>query len=159
MWLEVLDVTLKKKKSVRMRMCSYMFGIMNPLLYPIYLLKWHTRFFSQRYGCVLRHNRLFVKALHRENPGGAVADRTAQKEKNMIKLLHEKWAGCFKGHRRKNEVHTCISTEKGSHIAKHMNKSDREERLKIIIFKCHVHAWISFFLPHKIYVRYIFFLV
>lgn len=45
-----------------------------------------------------------MKAVHRTNPGGAVADRTALKENQMIKLLKEKWPGAFKGHRRKNEV-------------------------------------------------------
>ena len=53
---------------------------------------------------VLRLNRLFVKAEHRDNPGGAVADRNASLEKKTIKLLRAKWPGVFLNHRRKLEV-------------------------------------------------------
>lgn len=57
-----------------------------------------------KHGVVTRANRLFVKALHRVNPGGAVAVRTSKKEDWHIKLLRQKWPGVFLNHRRKNEV-------------------------------------------------------
>ena len=52
----------------------------------------------------MRLNRLFVKAEHRDNPGGAVADRNAALEKKTIKRLRAKWPGVFLDHRRKLEV-------------------------------------------------------
>ena len=57
-----------------------------------------------KYGVVCRLNRILVKAVHRDNPGGAVADRNATLEKQTIKLLRAKWPGVFLNHRRKLEV-------------------------------------------------------
>jgi hypothetical protein len=58
-----------------------------------------------QYGAVARVNRLLVKAQHRDNPGGAVADRTSKGEQGAIRRLHEKWPGVFStNHRRPNEV-------------------------------------------------------
>ena len=58
----------------------------------------------QKYGAVARVNRMFVRAQHLHNPGGAVADRTARLEQASIKLLREKWPGVFTNHRKPNEV-------------------------------------------------------
>jgi len=58
----------------------------------------------EKYGAVARVNRMFVKARHLDNPGGAVADRTAKLEQESIQLLRDKWPGVFTGHRKENEV-------------------------------------------------------
>eukprot|EP01043_Picozoa_sp_COSAG02_P045649 COSAG02_NODE_4199_length_5633_cov_4.504518_5_plen_98_part_00 len=50
-------------------------------------------------------NRLFVKAVHYSNAGGAVSDRTGKKEEQMIAHLRKKWgAAVFQGQRRKHEI-------------------------------------------------------
>jgi hypothetical protein len=57
------------------------------------------------YGRVCRLNRLFVKAIHYSNEGGAVADRNAKKEDRMIAHLRKKWGEkVFTNQRRKHEV-------------------------------------------------------
>jgi hypothetical protein len=58
-----------------------------------------------KYNAVVRANRMFVKALHRDNPGGAVSDRSAKLEQTSIRLLQQKWPGVFAiNPNRKNEV-------------------------------------------------------
>jgi len=52
----------------------------------------------KQYGSVLRCNRLFIRAVHQTNAGGAVSERDTQgeKERQNIKLLMEKWPGVFR---------------------------------------------------------------
>lgn len=59
-----------------------------------------------KYGHVCRSNRLFVKAQHYTNPGGAVAVRTASREQENIAILRRKWPEVFRRHgtRGPNEV-------------------------------------------------------
>ena len=57
------------------------------------------------YGRVCRMNRLFIKAIHYSNEGGAVSDRNGKKEDQMIAHLRKKWgAEVFINQRRKHEV-------------------------------------------------------
>ena len=73
------------------------------------------------HGGVCRLNRLFVKAEHYVNSGGAVAVRNGKLEKQMIKHLRTKWPGVFLDQRRKNEVILKWSARKpfvGDKIAK-----------------------------------------
>ena len=56
------------------------------------------------YGGAARCNRLFVKAEHYTNEGGAVAVRNHALEQRTIKHLRSKWPGVFQDQRRKNEV-------------------------------------------------------
>eukprot|EP01052_Picozoa_sp_SAG31_P064323 SAG31_NODE_23191_length_509_cov_0.924390_2_plen_89_part_01 len=50
-------------------------------------------------------NRLFVKAKHYSNEGGAVSDRNGKKEDQMIAYLRKKWgAEVFINQRRTHEV-------------------------------------------------------
>ena len=57
------------------------------------------------YGRVCRMNRLFVKAVHYSNAGGAVSGRNGKNEDQMIAYLRKKWgAPVFVGQRRKHEI-------------------------------------------------------
>jgi hypothetical protein len=56
------------------------------------------------HGGVARCNRLFVKAAHYDNAGGAVDARSVPLEKATIAYLREKWPGIFQDQRRANEV-------------------------------------------------------
>ena len=58
------------------------------------------------YGQIARLNRVFVKAKHYTNAGGAVAVRNDEREQYNIKILRRKWPGVFRAHpfRGPNEV-------------------------------------------------------
>eukprot|EP00940_MAST-03C_sp_MAST-3C-sp2_P001969 g1969.t1 len=58
------------------------------------------------YGVVMRSNRVFVKARHYKNAGGAVAVRNDETEQRNISILKRKWPGVFRDHKRRgaNEV-------------------------------------------------------
>eukprot|EP00939_MAST-03C_sp_MAST-3C-sp1_P000762 g762.t1 len=58
------------------------------------------------YGVAIRSNRVFVKALHYKNSGGAVAVRSNKSEQRNINILRTKWPGVFRDHptRGVNEV-------------------------------------------------------
>merc|ERR1712048_1055229 len=58
-----------------------------------------------KYGSVMRLNRMTVSAKHYSNSGGAVSVRNNKEEKRNIQILHEKWPGAFTNNaKRKNEV-------------------------------------------------------
>jgi hypothetical protein len=57
------------------------------------------------YGRVLRLDWILASFRHRSNKGGAVDDRTAELEQDMIRRLKEKWPGWIHDNpRRENEV-------------------------------------------------------
>lgn len=59
----------------------------------------------QKFGLVVRLNRIAPEFLHRTNPGGAVDFRTAEREQHAIAYLKNKWPGWFRdNHRRPNEI-------------------------------------------------------
>lgn len=59
-----------------------------------------------RYGSVMRCNRLCIKVAHETNPGGAVDARDAagEKERHNIKILMKKWPGVFKLHSTRGDT-------------------------------------------------------
>jgi hypothetical protein len=57
-----------------------------------------------KHGIVCRVNRIFMTAEHYTNAGGAVAVRTARRERKNIGVLRQKWPGVFLNQRRENEV-------------------------------------------------------
>jgi len=59
-----------------------------------------------KHGCVMRCNRLVVKARHEKNPGGAVdsRDSNGQQERRNIRILMRKWKGVFKLHSRRGDT-------------------------------------------------------
>jgi len=50
-----------------------------------------------KHGAVIRCNRMFIRAVHETNAGGAVSERDSagEREREMIKILKEKWPGVF----------------------------------------------------------------
>ena len=70
------------------------------------------------YGQIARLNRVFVKAKHYTNAGGAVAVRNDEREQYNIKILRRKWPGVFRA---------IPGTERGSNVRslnqKHLPKT------------------------------------
>lgn len=60
----------------------------------------------ERYGSVMRCNRLCIKVTHETNPGGAVDSRDASghKERRNIEILMKKWPGVFKLHSTRGDT-------------------------------------------------------
>lgn len=86
---------------------GYLAGIL-PRFDPRFRLKEDYDYTLQcwrRYGGALRFNRVYAKARHRDNPGGACAYRTAALEDEMIALLKAKWGSLVRDNpRRPHEV-------------------------------------------------------
>jgi len=58
-----------------------------------------------KYGSIMRLNRMTVSAKHYSNSGGAVTVRNTKEEQRNISILHAKWPGAFTDNaKRKNEV-------------------------------------------------------
>eukprot|EP00440_Ansanella_granifera_P008468 gb/GFBE01009174.1/.p1 GENE.gb/GFBE01009174.1/~~gb/GFBE01009174.1/.p1 ORF type:complete len:618 (+),score=163.07 gb/GFBE01009174.1/:1-1854(+) len=60
-----------------------------------------------KYGSVLRYNRMTVTAKHETNAGGAcsIRDSKGEEERKNIRILNEKWPGVFKNNpKRPNQV-------------------------------------------------------
>ena len=58
-----------------------------------------------RYGLVARCDLILAEFAHRSNAGGAVAYRTGERERDMIRHLMKKWPGKFRMNpKRANEV-------------------------------------------------------
>ena len=51
-----------------------------------------------------RLNRLFMRADHYDNPGGAVAARNTRTEQKNIKILRRKWGSWIANGRNKDEI-------------------------------------------------------
>jgi len=79
----------------------------------------------EKYGSVMRCNRLTITVKHYDNAGGAVSNRNTNEEQRNINILNSKWPGCFRKHpRRKNEV---ILKWKGAREVDFEDEDDDEE--------------------------------
>jgi len=69
-----------------------------------------------KHGSVIRCNRLFVAAVHQTNAGGAVSERDnkGDKERQNIKILHEKWPGVFRKHNTRGDTEVIMHWRKRS---------------------------------------------
>ena len=66
-----------------------------------------------KYGAVSRSNRVLIRAAHYTNDGGAVADRTDEKEQYNIAVLRHKWPGVFPENKnRKDSKNEAIGATK-----------------------------------------------
>lgn len=64
-----------------------------------------------KHGQVLRCNRLFIRAIHETNAGGAVSERddAGDREREMIKILKEKWPGAFWCNSKRGDTQVILS--------------------------------------------------